>query len=115
MSSRDSTPLELLLLDLTASRSIPTPSMSSLPNAFELLGRVEPVVAPIQQDRYFRPTPEYNDNYNPYKPPNINKPVDYSPFMPREPLFDDRPIYLLSLRKHYTVTPAASWVRPHWI
>ncbi len=108
MSSRDSTPLELLLLDLIASRSTPTPSMSSLPNAFELLGRAEPIVAPTQQDRCFRLTPEYNNNYNPYKPPNINKLVDYSPFMPREPLFDDRPIYLPSLRKHYTVAPTAS-------
>ena len=90
MSSRHSTPLEIERIDLIASQSTATPSVASLPNAFERLGQAQPVASPTsQRDRCTRLPVEYNDNYNHYKPLNLKKPVKYARFASREPSFDD--------------------------
>jgi hypothetical protein len=108
MSSRHSTPLEIERINLIASQSTATPSVASLPNAFERLGQAQPVASPTsQRDRCTRLPVEYNDNYNPYKPLNLEKPIEYTPYASGEPLFDDRPIHVPSLRRHYTVASAS--------
>jgi len=56
-----------------------------------------------RRDLYSRLTLTYNDNYDPKKPPNLSKSINYSPFIPREPLYDDKPIHITSLRRYYTV------------
>jgi hypothetical protein len=112
MSSRHSTPQVIDQIDLTASETTATPSTSSLPNAFELLGRAEPrVPQAVQRDRCTRPTLSYNSNYNPFEPLNLEKLIDYSPYVHGEPLFNDRPVHLPSLRRHYSVAGSSKKAR----
>ena len=113
MSSRGSTPLELKRIIIESSVNLSTPSPI---NAFTLLGQPKPTLpAFAYRDKCQRPPPIYNDNYNPNLPPNLDKPVDYSPFVPGEPLFDDRPIHTPSLKRHYTVCIAPGRLRTHWV
>ena len=113
MSSRGSTPRELERIILEGSEEPP-----ALPtkNAFTVLEQPKSIPPPTaRRDRYQRPPPAFNDNYNPNLPPNLSKPIDYSPFVPREPLFNDRPVHGPSLKRHYTVSGAASRLRIHWV
>ena len=76
MSSRHSTPIELPHGDLTSPQgSFEAPVRS----AFDILGKAVATNSPAPRDQCFRPTPQYNDFYNPYNPPNLDKSIKYSP------------------------------------
>jgi hypothetical protein len=67
ITSRD---LTLIELDSSVSLASAAASRPSLHNAFSQiidLNRATPTFT--TRDRYIRPTPTYNFNYNPYKPP----------------------------------------------
>jgi hypothetical protein len=108
MSSKQSTPLLIDQIDLTASQTAVMPSMASVPNAFDHIGRAELAGKNTsQQDRCRRPTPTYNANYDPFKPLNLKRLLEYSPYVNGEPLFNDRPVYLPDLQRNFTVAGAS--------
>ncbi len=75
-----------------------------------------PVVqSTIKRDRCARPTPTYNHNYNPYKKPSVGLRRDYSPYVYREPLYDDRPITVARLPTYHTAVAAAKKPRTQWV
>ena len=113
MSSRHSTPLEN---DTTASQAETITSGSTLPNAFSrMMGPAPTGQSTQKRDRYIRLKPQYNRNYNPFeKPPNDLRP-DYSPYVFREPLYDDRAIIIARLPRYYTAAPAAKKPRTSWV
>jgi hypothetical protein len=100
MSSRHSTPLEN---DNTASQVSSITSRSTLPNAFSRMMGPAPVIqSTAKRDRYTRPIPQYNHNYDLYKKPSNDLRRDYSPYIYGEPLYDDRPIIVARLPRYHT-------------
>jgi hypothetical protein len=59
----------------------------------------------VIRDRYTRPVPVYNDNYDLYKEPREDLPSGYSPYVPKEPLFNNRAAIIENLPKYSTLTP----------
>ena len=43
----------------------------------------------VFRDIYKRPPFIPTNKYDPYRPPPIERPLNYSPYYPREPLFDN--------------------------
>ena len=74
-----------------------------------------PISESLRRDRYNRPIPLYNKNYDPIKLPPIDLPKDYSPFVYLEPLFDDRPIVIANLLAKWSVIGAAVRPRTQWV
>jgi hypothetical protein len=99
MSSRDETLIEL-------GSKTPEPSItSSLPNAFGRMmqgGASKPTAQ--QRDRYKRPTPTYNHNYNPFNTPPKDLPSSYTLYVRGEPLFNDREVIVSRLPVGHIVT-----------
>ena len=99
MSSRHSTPLKN---DTTASQASTNTSGSTLPNAFSRLMGPAPVIqSTAKRDLYIRPTPIYNQYYNLFQKPADDLRSDYSLYVYKEPLYDDRAIVVARLLKHY--------------
>jgi hypothetical protein len=75
-------------IDLTSREASAGPSElpSTLLDAFSQM--IQPVKNEVR-DRCRRPSLTYNSNYNPYKPPRDDLPLSYSPYVFREPLYDD--------------------------
>ncbi len=67
------------------------------------------------RDRCTRPVPVYNNNYNPYKTPREDLPPGYSPYVFKEPLFDDRPAITANFPKHSTLAPPSVKARTAWV
>ncbi|KAG4436293.1 hypothetical protein IFR05_008233 [Cadophora sp. M221] len=102
----------LIVIDNGESRASSAASSTSLVNPFAtMMAPQSSKQAKPLRDCCFRPTPTYNDNYNPTKPPSEHIKADYSPYDFGEPLFDDRearpsrfPIgHVLALASHYDV------------
>jgi hypothetical protein len=113
MTSRDLTPIEL---DGSVSPASAAASGPSLHNAFSQmidLNRATPTFT--TRDRCMRPTPTYNFNYNPYKPPSDTQPARYSPYVFNEPLFDDRPAVVANLPRNHVLAPAPKKPRTQWV
>ena len=109
-SNIDLTSLELSLR-FTRSTSITTTSQSSLPNAFGRIMPGEKGLDPILRDTCIRTTPQYNTNYNPYAIAREDLPARYSPYVFKEPLYDDRPVTVNELPKNCVITPPAKRTR----
>lgn len=104
--------LALSILDSTMSQ---TNSTTSTINAFDRMRTgVANTRTTAQRDTCKRLTPQYNDNYNPYKPSPADLPASYSPYKSGEPLFDDRPCVVAQLKPHHTLAPAPKRVRLQW-
>jgi hypothetical protein len=100
MSSRHSTPLKN---NNTASQVLSITSGSTLPNTFSrIIGPAPIVQSTAKRDYYTRPTPQYNHNYDLYKKPSNDLRRDYSPYIYREPLYDDQPIIVARLPRYHT-------------
>lgn len=99
----------------TRSISIATTSQSSIPNAFGRIMPGEKGRDPILRDTCIRPMPQYNTNYNPYAMPREDLPAGYSPYVFKEPLYDDRPIIVNELPKNCVVAPPAKRTRSAWV
>jgi hypothetical protein len=113
MSSRYSTPLEN---DTIASQASTTASGSTIPNAFSRLMTAAPVVqSTAKRDLCTRPTPTYNQYYNPFQVPADDLYSGYSPYVYGEPLYDDRAIVVARLPKHHTAADAAKKPRTQWV
>ena len=113
MSSRHSTLLEN---DTTVSQASTTASGLTMPNAFSRLMAAAPVVqSTAKRDLYTRPTPVYNQYYNPFQVPVDNLYPNYSLYAYREPLYDDRAIIMARLPKHHTAAGAAKKPRTQWV
>jgi hypothetical protein len=85
-------------------------------NAFSRLMAAAPVVqSTVKRDLYTRPTPVYNQYYNPFQVPADDLYPDYSPYVYGEPLYDDRAIVVARLLKHYTAAGAAKKLRTQWV
>ena len=116
MSSCHETPIDLSEdtrnLLVVASESTP-------PNAFgRMMGATASTAsspAPQQRDRCKRPVPSYNSNYDPYKLPADTLPGGYSPYVNREPLFDNRAIIVNRLPTKYIVASASKKPRTAWV
>jgi hypothetical protein len=49
----------------------------------------------------------YNTNYNPHKAPSDDQPAEYSLYVFREPLFDNKEVVVANLpKKHVLAKPA---------
>jgi hypothetical protein len=75
-------------------------------------GKIQEV---LHRDICNHPEPIYNTNYNPYKKPPKERPGGYSPYVYREPLWDDRPILVARLPRGYTITGPAKKKRTQWV
>jgi hypothetical protein len=69
----------------------------------------------VLRDSCSRPTPAYNSNYNPYAIPNEDTPGGYSPYVYKEPLFDDRPVVINELPKNCILAPPPKRPRTSWV
>jgi hypothetical protein len=69
----------------------------------------------VLRNTCLRPVPEYNRNYNPYVVPREDLPGGYSPYVFKEPLFDDRPAIVTQLPKKCVLAPPAKRVRTSWV
>jgi hypothetical protein len=79
-----------------------------MPNAFSRLMAVAPVVqSTAKRDLYTRPTPVYNQYYNPFQVLVDDLYPDYSLYVYGEPLYDDYVIIVARLLKYYTVAGVA--------
>jgi hypothetical protein len=113
MSSRYSIPLKN---DTIVSQASTTASGLTMPNAFSRLMAAAPVVqSTAKRDLYTRPTPVYNQYYNPFQVPADDLHPDYSLYAYGEPLYDDRAIVVARLLKHYTVAGVAKKPRTQWV
>jgi hypothetical protein len=74
---------------------------ASLPNAFSrMIQNGQPlglIQNTIQRDRCSRLILTYNVSYDPFRSPLVDLPLNYSPYKPRELLFDDWPIIVLRI------------------
>ena len=73
----------------TRSTSTTITSQSSIPNAFGRMMQGEKGRDPVLRDTCLRVTLKYNTNYNPYATPSEDLPNGYSPYVFKEPLYDD--------------------------
>ena len=77
----------------TASTASTTPT-----NPFDrIITRKAPKDLPVLRDIYKRPLFIPTNKYDPYRPPPIKGPSNYSPYYPGEPLFDNRACILANL------------------
>src|SRR6266498_5505949 len=91
-------------------------SQSSLPNTFgRMIGSGQPAEPKVVKDRYNRPPPTYNYNYNPEEPARDNLPKGYSPYVCGEPLYDDRLVIVARLPPRHTVVGAGKRLRTQWV
>jgi hypothetical protein len=116
MASRQSTPIDLAS-EASGTRSVSAvPSGLSLPNAFgRMMAPNGPIQSVINRDKCNRPTPKYNANYNPNTKPPEGLSGGYSPYVYGEPLWDDRPVIVERLPKHFTVAPPPKKARTAWV
>jgi hypothetical protein len=106
----------LLKNDTTVSQASTTASGLTMPNAFSRLMAAAPVVqSTIKRDLCTRPTPVYNQYYNPFQVPADDLHPDYSLYAYGEPLYDDCAIVVARLLKHYTAAGAVKKPRTQWV
>lgn len=117
--SRHTTPIDIDDSASQASRAPSTSSSTVIINPFaQMMAPMAPEPQPdtfVLKDSCHRPTPIYNDSYNPYRPTRDDLSADYSPYANREPLFDDRPVVVVNLPKGMVLSPAAKKLRVSWI
>ena len=80
-----------------------------------MAGPLATPLATVIRDLCSRPTPIYNDFYNPYDPENTQRPSDYSPYANGQPLFDDRPVVVSNLLKRKTLALTTKRNRTAWV
>ena len=95
----------------TRSTSITTTSQLSIPNAFGYMKGRDPIL----RDTCIRPIPQYNTNYNPYAIPRKDLPAGYSPYIFKEPLYDNRPVIVNELPKNCILAPPPKRPRTSWV
>jgi hypothetical protein len=95
--------------------SIATTSQLSIPNAFSRMMQGEKRRDPALRDTCLRLIPKYNTNYNPYATPSEDLPNGYSPYVFKEPLYDDRPVIVNELPKNCVIAPLPKRPRTAWV
>jgi len=83
--------------------STSTSQSMSLPNAFSrIMGGTKETSDPgVIRDTCLRLTLEYNSNYNLYVIPREDLRQEYSPYIPKESLFDNRLVIVTQLSINY--------------
>ncbi len=89
----------------TPSTSATTSQLTSIPNAFNRIMDKGKGPYQVLRDTCSRPTPEYNSKYNLYVIPYEDTFSGYSPYVFKEPLFNNRPIIIVQLPKHCVLAP----------
>ncbi|PMD13219.1 hypothetical protein NA56DRAFT_712254 [Hyaloscypha hepaticicola] len=102
-------------LRATRSTSATTSQLQSVPNAFSRIMDKGKGHSLVLRDSCSRPMPAYNSNYNLYAIPNEDTPGGYSPYVFKEPLFDDRPIVVNKLPKNCILAPPLKRPRTSWV
>jgi len=88
---------------------------TSIPNAFNrLMGKQNPNPGELR-DTCLRPTPVYNEDYNPYVVPRKDLPTQYNPYAFKQPLYDDRPGIVAHLPLNCTLAPPTKRPRTSWV
>ena len=95
-----STPSTTDLMSCKASAS-PSELPSTLLNSFGQIMQELPNIPNRDQCRW--PHPTYNFNYNPHKPPCDDLPKGYSPYIYREPLYNNQEVIKSRLLYKYTL------------
>ena len=95
--------------------STTTSQLLSVPNAFNRIMDKGKGPSLVLRDTCSRPTPAYNSNYNLYAIPCEDIPGGYSPYIFKEPLYDDRLVVVTQLPKHCVLTPSLKRPRMSWV
>ena len=66
-------------------------------------------------DRCTRPTLLYNTNYNLFKPARDDLKPNYSLYLPRELLFNNKPIKVVNLPRGYILAPLTKSLTRSWV
>jgi hypothetical protein len=74
-----------------------------------------PIIATVVKDKCPRPTPTYNNNYDPDEVPCDNLHKGYSPYVKGEPLYNDRPVVRDRLPARHRVAGPAKRLRTQWV
>ena len=97
------------------STSAITSQLLLIPNTFNCIINKGKGPSLVLRDTCSRPTPAYNSNYNPYAIPCEDIPGGYSPYVFKEPLYDDRPVVVTQLPKHCVLAPSPKRPRTSWV
>jgi hypothetical protein len=92
--------------------------MATTNNAFSRLMGPRTIRSPSsKRDKCKRPESwsEYNHNYNPFNPPDPDRPGSYSPYVFGEPYHDDRAVELSKLPRQHTIDGANKRPRTQWV
>ena len=95
--------------------SATTSQLPSVPNTFNRIMDKGKGPSLVLRDTCSRPIPVYNSNYNPYAIPCEDIPGGYSPYVFKEPLYDDRPVVVTQLPKHCVLAPSPKRPRTSWV
>ena len=116
IGSRQNTPIDLTSKASSLGSAFAAPSRLSLPNAFSRIiagkGKMQEV---LHRDTCNCLELIYNTNYNPYKKPPKERPGGYSPYVYREPLWDDRAVVVARLLRGYIIAGPAKKKRTQWV
>ena len=97
--------------------STSTSQSTSLPNTFShiIKSTKETSNPEVISNTCLHLTPEYNSNYNPYIVPCKDLYQGYNPYIPKEPLFDNRPTIVTQLPINCILTPIPKRPRISWV
>jgi hypothetical protein len=86
-------------------------TLSTLKNVFDLITAQYKLASSISisivKDKYKRPKPIYDNKYDPTKPPLASITENYSPYVFRQSLFDNRPAIITRFPKYYILAGAS--------
>ena len=112
------TSYNITLAESSASRAeaSPAPLASTVTSVFGyIMNATPPLTGLIARDRCFRPTSIYNNNYDLTKPPPLDRHIRYSPYVYREPLYDDRLVIVARLLARWTIALLTKRARTAWV
>lgn len=103
------------IIDVESCTLSAAPSIAPIPSAFSKLMAGGIVQNLVKKDTCSRPTPTYNENYNPFEPLALIPAADYSPYANGEPLFDDRLPILSRFPTKHTLAGASKRGKQSWV
>ncbi|KAH9213163.1 hypothetical protein DL95DRAFT_390749 [Leptodontidium sp. 2 PMI_412] len=103
-----------VIIDGAAPRALEASSTDSIPNIFGRMMSVSsasaspaPAALTSLRDLCQRPPRIYNELYNPYTPESDALPLDYSPYVNGQPLFDDREVDIRKMPRGKSLAPVS--------
>ena len=116
MASSHASPVLIEDDDARASLAASATTTATIVNTLQQIIRPQATKKPtkVVRDRCFRPPVKYNDQYDPFKPPNDRNKAEYSPYDFGEPLFDDREVIIARIPAGHVVAGASKKKKSSW-